>query len=369
MKVIHVIDTLAPGGAERVLVELVNGLVEEKVLAGVCVTRIADNLATQLASGTEVIVLNRIRRWDLAAIKAFINHCADQQVSILHAHGRGSVRFCTLVKALSRNRMKLVFHDHHGEIDLEKDVTPFLRLMVRMFVDKYICVSPELQRWAIEQVGLEPRLTMMLGNAIDCNRFDQARALGREGLGRIEQPLVAAVVANLRPQKDHELLFTALSKTSLAREVLHVLVVGTDLGDDYSRDCRRMVNELGLGRNISFLGSRIDVPQILRSVDFGLLCSKSESGPVTLLEYMACGLPFLVTSTGQIGQIVQGEGLPYFAPPGDVGRYAAALDELVALSGEQRRTLGDRGHDLVSRLFDIKKQVAVLKGVYTELCA
>lgn len=66
--VLHVIDSLAPGGSERVLIELVNGLHRQHTHVGVCVTRSNLELAEQLIPQVPLIVLRRRGTWDVVAL-------------------------------------------------------------------------------------------------------------------------------------------------------------------------------------------------------------------------------------------------------------------------------------------------------------
>jgi glycosyltransferase involved in cell wall biosynthesis len=233
------------------------------------------------------------------------------------------------------------------------------------FVDWYLAVSPELQHWAVEKLELPLAHTTVLGNALLPGRFNEAIVPAK--LDAVSQSLKAVMIANLRPQKDHGFLLQALAISSLARVRLHVYLVGLDAGDVYSRKIHGLVSELSLESNISFLGSRTDIPNILKSVDFGLLSSQSESGPVVLLEYMAAGLPFVATNTGQIAALLAGAGLPYFVEPGNIAAYAACLDELILLTDEQKLATASRENQLLHIFFDIQQRVDVLIDVYQNL--
>lgn len=367
IKVLHVIDSLAPGGAERVLIELVNGLFKIGCSVGVCVTRDNTQLAKQLQPDIPILVLERKHTWDLPALRQLDRFCRTHEVALLHAHGRSSMKLCALVKLLGGLTTKIVFHDHFGNIEVNKTVPLSIRFVSHRLVDHYIGVDPVLRNWAIEQLGLSSSTTSVVGNAIDLHPFSMAQPLARNDLYKAKQPDVGVIVANLKPQKDHLTLFKALATSSEARRRLHLLVIGLDLRDGYSQNCYDTVKELGLIENVTFLGSRLDIPRILQTADFGLLSSRSESGPVTLLEYMAASLPFIVTQTGQIAQLVHNYGLPYFVPPGDVTAYAACLDKLVNLSIQERVALGRQGEQLVSQLFNIDRQVELLRGIYQHL--
>ncbi|MDB4906532.1 MAG: hypothetical protein JWO05_1316 [Gemmatimonadetes bacterium] len=369
--ILHVIDSLAPGGAERVLVELVNALHRRHVPVGICVTRAAVDLRREVLGGIPVLVLERRHTWDRRALRRFLAYCRAEHVTILHAHGRGSMRLCALAKVLlvgAGHSVRVVFHDHFGSIDIDQSVPSHLWLPVHFVVDQYIGVSPSLVRWARERLRLPESKTMLLGNAIDLGRFEGAVPIPRSELTQSSLPLLGIHIANFRRQKDHGLLIRALAGSNAARERLHILLLGLEGDPPYKRECQALIEELGLQRNFTLLGPRVDVPQLLAASDLGVLSSRSESGPIALLEYLAAGLPFVVTRTGQIAELVYMEGeFPGFVAAGDEAGFTAALDAMVELSADERRRLGDAGRRLVARLFDIRRQAEELATVYERL--
>lgn len=365
--VIHVIDALSPGGAERVLVELVKGLQRRSVRVGVCVTRRDTTLADRELEGVPLEVLRRRSTWDIDAIVRFARYCRDHKVRLLHAHGRGSIRFCGAVKAYSRGTIKVVAHDHFGDIVHNQGTSFTLRLSMALLADHYIAVDPELGFWAGKVLRISAKKISVLGNAFDFRRFHNARPLDRSSFGAIEQPFLGAVVANLRPQKDHPLLFRAMASSPLVKQNLHVLLVGLDCADEYSRYCRRIVVDLGLERNVTFVGVRNDIPDILHTVDFGLLSSRSESGPIALIEYMISGLPFLVTAVGEITHSIQKFGIGLIVEPGNDLQFRHGLEKLLSLSSIQHHAIGGIERQIVHNSFDIDDKITQLLKIYNEL--
>lgn len=71
MNILHVIDSLAVGGAERVLVELSNQAEQDGHRVAVCVTRSETTLAAGLRPEIDLWVLGRRRRFDFPAMKRF----------------------------------------------------------------------------------------------------------------------------------------------------------------------------------------------------------------------------------------------------------------------------------------------------------
>ena len=63
--------------------------------------------------------------------------------------------------------------------------------------------------------------------------------------------------------------------------------------------------ELGVKDNFLFLGRRADVPEILACCDIAVLPSRAEGLPNAVLEYMAAGLPMIVSRVGGNAELVQ----------------------------------------------------------------
>ena len=154
------------------------------------------------------------------------------------------------------------------------------------------------------------------------------------------------MVGNLRPQKDHPTLLRAL----------HRLTAG-GAGRHPGGRHRQHLGRPRLPRRVRGHGraprrraarcacsvSRDDAPALIAGADAGLATSKNETGPLVVLEYMAGGLPFLATDTGEIAHAVRDLGVGWVTPPRDAGALAAALRDLLALTPEHRREMGATG--------------------------
>ncbi len=70
--------------------------------------------------------------------------------------------------------------------------------------------------------------------------------------------------------------------------------------------------------------------------------------PTKLLEYMAAGLPVVVSDVGELGSIVRAEGCGAVVPPADVAAHMAALREL-ARDPQRRSALGARARQAFER--------------------
>lgn len=362
ISVLHVIDSLAPGGAERVLVELVNHLSRPQFRPFVCVTRDSDmTLGSRLKADVPIYQLKRRRTWDMASLRQFGQIVKRNQIQIIHAHGYSSSRFVMTARWLSRLDVTLVMHAH--------SYTPpdwLTALLGRFGVDHFIGVSPNLITWGQKHMHLGPEHTTLLGNAIPLEPYLTATPIATEPWFPKSFRLIAVIVANVRPIKDFQTLFQAIN---LARNKTDIglLVVGSTADTLYMQQCQAWIEAMELKNQVRFLGSRQDVPALINSADAGLLSSRLESGPLALLEYMAGGIPFVVTQVGQVGQAVADAGLKGTVPPGDINAFAQALDELVALSPSERKARGERGRTLFRQNFSLESRLNTLQSLYQTL--
>jgi glycosyltransferase involved in cell wall biosynthesis len=240
------------------------------------------------------------------------------------------------------------------------------RLAARLGVNHFIGVAPELINWAHSLLGFSAKETTLLGNSIDPAAYQALPRLDLASYFPFCPSVLGLVVANVRPVKDFDTLFRALGKSKF-KDRIGVLVAGSIEDEEYVRHCHNLLSELRLREQVAFLGSRKDVPQLLASVDVGLLSSARESGPVALLEYMASALPFVVTKVGQVGKTASEGKLPGMVPEKNVTAFSAELDQLLSLSEKDRKLRGDNGQRFMLKHFSLKARIDQLQEVYASL--
>jgi glycosyltransferase involved in cell wall biosynthesis len=357
LRVLHVIDSLAVGGAERVLVDLANTIDRQVVIPSVCVTRAGDmTLERELRSDVIVEQLLRTKTLDIGSMRRFAQILAEQAIDLIHAHGYSSSRFALIARLFSRTRPPLVLHAHSSD---PPDRTT--RLIARFGVRHVIGVSPEIVGWAHSMLGVTS--ATLIGNALDPQPYQEAKPAEISQHFAQRPRLIGVVVANVRPVKDFETLFTALARSQHSQEI-GILVAGSTSDEAYVAHCRRLLELLGIANQVIFLGRRHDVPELLAAADLGVLSSRRESGPLALLEYMAAGLPFVTTQVGHVGESAAKAGLPGTVPPGDSIAFAATLDTLAALETNERQQRGAEGCALVLRHFTRGTQIEQVQALY-----
>lgn len=367
VRVLIVTDSLQLGGAEQVAVDVANSLDRDAFEVSFCATREDGLLRAGLADDVDVTVLGRRATWDLPKLWEFGRLTRRRGIDVVHSHGRGTMRFVSLAKSLGLVDARHVFHDHFGRLHLDRSAGTSLRLPLLYGVDAYVGVEARLCRWAVESVGLPRDRVHLVRSGVRSERFsdvaptDLRREFGLDGC-----ELVLVMIANFRPQKDHPTLFRALAELAPAeRDRLRVVVCGSTTADPaYFDGCMAMLERLGVGHLVMPVGARDDTPALLAGADAAVFSSKNESGPLVLLEYMASGLPFVATETGEIAHAVRDQGVGILVEPRDYQALAEALLELLEMTQEERTAMGERGRRLVAAQFDQRIVVREIERIY-----
>jgi glycosyltransferase involved in cell wall biosynthesis/peptidoglycan/xylan/chitin deacetylase (PgdA/CDA1 family) len=214
----------------------------------------------------------------------------------------------------------------------------------RKMADRWQCNSRAIWRAETQRHGRAASKIEIAPNAIDLARFSQVAPDLRDGvrqkLGLTTASPVIVSVANPRPVKD---LGTLIKAARLVMDQLsnaRFLVVGEG---PLSDQLQQQIHESHLTGAVTLVGGQVDVVRYLASADIAVLTSLSEGSSNSLIEYMAMGIPTVVSDIPANRELVEG----VFFSPGD------ALDlahKLIALWKDPvlARSLSARHRDAAS---------------------
>ena len=183
------------------------------------------------------------------------------------------------------------------------------------------------------------------------------RSAKRRELGIDYKSIVMITVGELNANKNHSQVLRALSK--LRRTHFHYLIVGTG---EYELKLKKTVKQLSLQDNVSFLGFRKDIPELLSASDIFILTSRREGLPKAILEAMAAGLPIIATDVRGNRDLVKHGENGLIIPLDDVERTAEAIMKLIA-EPELKETMGEKSKELV-KYYDLNNILPQMEQIY-----
>jgi glycosyltransferase involved in cell wall biosynthesis len=169
-------------------------------------------------------------------------------------------------------------------------------------------------------------------------------------------------VARLSPEKNHATLLVAFAELRRARPDAHLTLIG----DGALRAALEMqAARLGLGRAVTFAGTRRDVPALLAAFDVFALASLTEGISLTLIEAAAAGLPLVATRVGGNAEVVRDGETGLLVPPGSPAALTSALSAIAARP--DRSEMGRRGRARVIEHFGADRMARSYNDLYAEL--
>lgn len=294
LKVIQIIDSLNVGGAEMLAVNIANSLATKGVESHICTTRREGELKGKISKDVQYLFLNRTKTIDLRAIKKLSNYIKNERIQILHAHS--SSYFIAVCVKLLRPKIKIVWHDHFGgsEFLTDKSRRPIQR--VSFLFSCVITVNSKLLEWA--KRNLNVKNYVLLNNFAVFDNNEKKTFLKGEENKRIIH------VAGFRKQKDHMTLLNAFKIFLKENPKWTLHLVGKVHQGNYSEKVQSYITENNLSDNVFIYGMCSDIKHILDQSTIGVLSSKSEGLPISLLEYGLAQLPVLVTNVGECAKVV-----------------------------------------------------------------
>lgn len=216
--------------------------------------------------------------------------------------------------------------------------------------DAVTAVSTFMQREAYERLGIE-REVKVIPNFVDADAFSpeecDAVETGCDECGGIIH------VSNFRPVKRVYDLVYAMAIVVKEKPKAHLTLVGD--GPD-RHGVETLISSLKLQRNVTMTGFRSDIPNLMRCADIGILCSETESAPLTLLEGMSTGLPMVSTKVGGVHEIIDDGENGLLVPPKHPEELAQAI---LRLYGDKklRNKLGKKARETILERYTAEKVV------------
>lgn len=356
MRVVQLIDSLDPGGAERVAVNLANAMRHKVGFSGLVTTRKEGELKDAVANELPYLFLDKRKVIDIEALRKFTRFLKTNRVNLVHAHS-SSLVFAVMAKLVVPG-IKIVWHDHYGNSEFLAERKSIHIRLAKRFVSLVISVNDNLRIWAAENIGFKKVCFVPNFALLNAYENKETKLQGEEGKRIV-------CLANYRPQKDHINLLNAYETVVKEYPDWTLHLVGKDFNDDYSRQLKAMATEPELMDKVFIYGSRKDTAFILSQSEIGVLASRSEGLPLALLEYGLSKLPVVVTNVGQCAQVVENNVSGYVVPLEDASALSEMLRKLIS-DKEKRQKFGNHLYTNVVNNYGAEPYLATLIKLYEE---
>jgi glycosyltransferase involved in cell wall biosynthesis/peptidoglycan/xylan/chitin deacetylase (PgdA/CDA1 family) len=372
IRVLFIIDNLSlVGGAELCLLRLTQQLPRNQFECRVLTFHVGDGkLADQFDCPVDYWPVDSI--FSSAAfrmIKKLRRLIREQKIDIVHTFFNTSDLWAGPIAKLFGARILISARRDMGILRRFRHDLAY-RLM-RGFFDQVQAVSEGVRQWTIKRDGVRSERVITIHNGIQTNVDVSAVEVERlRRLAALEpHTFVATAVANFRHVKGIDTLVRAVALVTRQAPNVKILVAGSfganAEGQAYAESVRRLVDKLGVGQWITFLGQIDDVPALLQLTDLFVLPSRSEGLSNALLEAMRAGLPCIATAVGGNPEVVLDRKTGYLIPPDDPEALAECILGLIA-DPALRARMGAASRDHVLQEFSVEKMTSKVVAAYRQ---
>jgi glycosyltransferase involved in cell wall biosynthesis len=307
---------------------------------------------------------------DSAALVDMVRLMRRERYDVVHTH---SSKAGVLGRVAARIAgVPAVVHTMHGPTGMHDLMNPWKRRVFEAaeriagrYTHHMIAVS-DITRRHITNLGLvSAERTSTIYSGIDFDRLDGAWDADavRAELAIPSSWKVVAFVGRLDDAKAPDVLVRAFAQVVRKRPETALIMAGEG---DLEASLRAQITELGVANNVFLLGTRHDVPAILRLANVFALSSLWEGVGRALTEAMLLGVPVVAPDIYGIPEIVHHGETGRLFPRGDANALAGHLQALLTDEALARR-LGENGRALTRRLFDGDAMVRSIESVYEDL--
>jgi glycosyltransferase involved in cell wall biosynthesis len=361
LRVMFLVTSMPVGGAETLLVNLVRNLDRQKLLPEIACLKERGPLGDELAAEIPVHCNLIAHKLDIFVLFRLWRLMRSRQMDAVVTVGAGDKMFWGRLAAKLAG-VPVVFSALHSTG--WPDSIGRLNRLLTPLTDGFIGVADAHGTHLVEREKFPADKVHIIYNGVDTTRFSPGdKQAARAELGLPSDAKVIAILAALRPEKNHELFLRGAAKIREQIPNARFLVIG----DGALRpDLEQLTSELGLTDATQFLGSRPDVERVLSAVDVLALTSHNEASPVSILEALSCGVPAVAANVGSVSETVIDNVTGKLFPAGDENSYVQSVLEL--LENEPLRSrLGATGRQLVIEKRSLDSMVRGYESLLSQL--
>jgi glycosyltransferase involved in cell wall biosynthesis len=340
--VLFVLSSLAVGGSERKIARMANRLKEEGVAVNLACLNAPYTLEPTLRRDVPLAKLERRGKFSFATVMRLRQMILRDRPATVVAVNLYQALYVACATSLLSHRPRTVALVNTSTFRGRR-LRKWLYQTVLGRFDLVVHGSQAQSRfWDIAgaRTSRAHDRSTVIYNGVDSAHFDpiiafEAAKRLRATLGVKPGALLLGSVGRLAPEKNHEVLLTALRRLRVARVDAHLVIAGS--GPLREQLLRRAV-ELEIADRVSLVGEFEDVRPVLAAMDLFVLPSIAvESFSNAALEAMSMGRPVILSDIGGAREMIDDGVEGYVVSPTELSARLPAI--IAALYADSRKRL------------------------------
>jgi len=353
-RVVQVVNSLAPAGAERLTTDLARSLDADDFDVHVLVVR--DGRLREYVEEAGLPLVQTGFEFDYTfpfVIAKMTSYIREKHPDIVHTHMLGS-DIVGRIAAVMAGTPIIVSTQH--DTQSRPWIYNIYRRVTAQLVDSTVACSEAVAEYCRTQIGAPAERLVTIENGIDIERF-------AEGISEWREPVTFGAVGSLTPVKGHEVLVRAFARVARELPGSRLLIAG----EGVERPAiERAVAEFGLEDRVTLVGRSDDIPGFLSGVDVFVHSSLSEGQPLAVLEAMAAAKPVIASDIPALAETLDHGKVAEMVVPADPDRLAQAMLR-VARDPEYAKELASLARRRAETQYSLDRAVSEYSHLYRRL--
>jgi glycosyltransferase involved in cell wall biosynthesis len=281
---------------------------------------------------------------------------------IVHTHNHNAWLYGGMAARLLNLRL---VHTEHTSPDYNAERWYLIEKFMSFFTDRITTVSRSVGRFMADVEGISAGKITVVHNGIDYSSYNRQTDIQAKKLefGIRPSDVVVGNVARLFPNKDQQMLLEAFRIVVDKIPYARLLIAGDG---PLKNDLLAKREQLKLTDNVSLLGNRRDIVELLSVFDVFVLPSIKEGLPMTILEAMCCNAAVIATDVDGNPEVVVDGETGYIVPARKPAVLAEKIIELLQ-DKDKANLMGRAGRRRVEQEFSFGKMVKGYTDVYEKV--
>ena len=364
IKIAHVLGALNSGGAEKIILDLLEKIDKNKFDTALIFWKRGPFYEDfKKITGLKLIELkspgNNIFKKSLSFIRLIFDLKKEQKrnnFDVMHVH-LPPLNIPVSLQKVFNKKLKLVYTAHSVNI-YEEFFTPYIHIKFNKTFDQITSCSKKVQDYVEKKQKIK---VQTIYNGVKTKEIQQIKKKKNEFINEKNFNIVS--VGRLTEEKGFDKLINnfKLIKAEIPEAKLYIC------GDGHLRpNLEKLIKDLKLEKDVKLLGIRKDVYSIMKNCDLFMLLSNWEGLGIVFIEAMACKLPVIGSDVDGIKEVIEHNNNGYLVKNTD----EKTITKLVKKYYEDenlRKMHGEKGLEIAKKNFDINKITKEYEEMYVKV--
>lgn len=359
MRIIHIINSLNFGGAEKLLVDTLPLYKSKGIDVSVLTLNKVNNSFSESLKRNDIEIINFKKQYNLYNPIHILKIASKiKSFDVVHVHLFPALYWSVISSLIVRKNIKFILTEHNTS-NRRRDIYIFKiidKIIYKKFVN-IIAISEATKTNLLKHLSQTYKNVTVINNGIDVNKFKTALPYDKKEFNINNNSIVLIQVSSFTKQKDQKTLIATLPNLPVNT---HIFLVGDG---PLRQDCYNYTKSLNLESRVHFLGLRSDVPRLLKTADISVLSSHYEGFGLAIVEGMAAGNACIASNVPGVSEIVENHGLLFTS--GNIIALTQQIRKLI--DNPEFKSMVSKKCEIRAQHYDINNMIKEYINIYSKL--